>query len=137
MTGRKGSSTNTEVDSNGYTIKDSGVRKQFKSGMIRDSEDKVLYSLIPLWMLDRFAEHLTKGAKKYKKRNWEKAETPQELDRFIDSAWRHWRALLAGEVEEDHFSALIFNLCGMEHTKKRIGKDWQKKLEEFRMKEGD
>ena len=122
---------------NDYKIKDSKKRKVFSTGMQRDSEDKVLYSLIPLWMLDRFAEHLTKGAQKYKKRNWEKACTPDELDRFIDSAWRHWRALLAGEVEEDHFSALIFNLCGMEHTKERIGKDWQKKLEEFRMKEGD
>jgi len=120
-----------------YKIKDSKKRKVFSTGMVRDSEDKVLYSLVPLWMLDRFAEHLTKGAKKYKKRNWEKACTPEELDRFIDSAWRHWIQLLENEQTEDHFSALIFNLCGAEHVKSKLGKDWQEQLEEFRMGEGD
>ena len=58
-----------------FKIKDSGERKQFESGMVRDiTEGKTDYTLImdgP--MFDRWAVHLTKGAKKYAKRNWMKA----------------------------------------------------------------
>lgn len=118
---------------NDFQIKDSGLRKQFQTGMQRDSEDKVRYDLIPLELLERFAEHLTKGAKKYKPRNWELAKTPEELDRFIQSAWRHFIAWLEGEVDEDHMSALIFNLCGAELVKKRLGKGWKKKFKVYQM----
>lgn len=48
-------------------IKDSGVREQYASGMVRDtSTDKIDYSLVldgP--MFERWAAHLTAGAKKY------------------------------------------------------------------------
>ena len=117
-----------------FEIKDSGKRQEFSTGMQRDSAEKIRYDLIPLFMLNRFAEHLTKGAKKYSPRNWELANTSEELDRFIASAWRHWIQLLEGEETEDHFSALIFNLCGIEMVKEKLGKDWQKKLKKFRLK---
>jgi hypothetical protein len=120
-----------------FTIKDSGKRQQFSTGMVRDSQEKVRYDLIPIWMLTRFAEHLTKGAKKYKPRNWQKASTPQELDRFIQSFWRHWVQYLEGEDSEDHFSAIIFNLCGMELVRQRLGVKWKEQLEKFQMGEGD
>ncbi len=97
-----------------YKIKDSKKRKVFSTGMQRDSENKILYDLIPLFIIDRFAAHLTKGAKKYQKRNWEKACTEEELERFIASADRHFAAWLRGEEDEDHVSALIFNLAGAE-----------------------
>jgi hypothetical protein len=103
-----------------FTIKDSGKRKFFESGMQRDSEDKIRYDLIPVWFLERFAEHLTKGAKKYKPRNWELAETEEELERFIQSAWRHFIALLRNETDEDHMAALTFNLCGIEMVREKL-----------------
>ena len=107
--------------SNQFKILDSGERKVFLTGMQRDSSEKIRYDLIPLFMLDRFAEHLTKGAKKYSPRNWQKAETKEEMERFIASAYRHFFAYMSGEEEEDHFSAIFFNLCGIEmvHAKLR------------------
>lgn len=120
-----------------FTIKDSGKRQEYSTGMIRDSQEKIRYDLIPLFLLGRLAEHLTKGAKKYKPRNWEKASTPQELDRFIQSAWRHWLQLLVGLDDEDHFSALIFNLCGIEMVKAKLGKGWKKQLRKYQMEEGN
>ena len=99
---------------NDYKIKDSNKRKVFKTGMQRDSENKILYDLLPLFIRNRVAEHLTKGAEKYSKRNWEKACTEEELERFIASAERHFNEWLAGYEDEDHVAALIFNLCGAE-----------------------
>jgi len=118
---------------NKFTIKDSGSRQQFSTGMIRDNADKIRYDLIPLFMLDRFAEHLTKGSLKYKPRNWELAETPEEMDRFIASAWRHFVQYMENETEEDHFSAVLFNLCGIEMIKEKLGKDWAKQLKDYQL----
>lgn len=103
-----------------YTINDSGSRQQFSTGMVRDDQDKIRYDLIPLFMLDRFAEHLTKGAKKYSPRNWQKAETKEEMERFIASSYRHFFAYMSGEETEDHFSAIIFNLCGCEMVRAKL-----------------
>jgi hypothetical protein len=120
-----------------FTIKDSGERTEFSTGMMRDSCEKIRYDLIPIWFLERFAEHLTKGAKKYKPRNWELAETPEELDRFIQSLWRHIIAYLKGEVEEDHLSAAVFNLCGIEYVKQKLGPEWQTKLRNYQLGKED
>lgn len=107
------------ADGSGFTIKDSGARAQFDSGMVRDTEDnKVDYSLIfdgP--MLTRWAEHLTKGAKKYAPRNWMQARGQEEYDRFKRSLLRHLVAYLAGERDEDHAAAIIFNINGMEYVR--------------------
>lgn len=102
-----------------FTIKDSGQRAQFDSGMVRDvTEDKVDFSLIfdgP--MLARWAKHLTLGAKKYDKRNWMKAAGEPELNRFIESAARHFVQWMAGDKDEDHAAAVIFNLNGAEYIR--------------------
>jgi len=105
---------------NKFKILDSGQRKVFSTGMQRDSCEKIRYDLIPLFMLDRFAEHLTKGAKKYSPNNWHKAETKEEMERFIQSLGRHIMAYLKGEEEEDHFSAILFNLCGIEMVRAKL-----------------
>lgn len=103
-------------------IKDSGKRVRFNSGMERDvQEDKVLYSLVydgP--MLDRWATHLTGGAFKYSPRNWMRAEGPEELERFRDSAARHFRQWMRGDTDEDHAAAVFFNINGYEYTKERL-----------------
>ena len=109
-----------------FEVKDSGKRESFKGGMVRDvTEGKIDYTYIldgP--MLKRWAEHMTKGAKKYGKRNWMKAEGQEELDRFRESAFRHMLQWMNGEVDEDHASAVFFNINGYEYLK---SKQWQSK----------
>lgn len=100
-----------------FIIKDSGLRTQFSGGMVRDvAEDKIDYLLLrdgP--MLKRWAMHLTRGAKKYTKRNWMLASGAEEKERFRESAARHFEQWLAGDRDEDHASAVLFNINGYEY----------------------
>ena len=90
--------------------------------MVRDvTEGKTDYSLVfdgP--MLERWAIHLTKGAQKYERRNWMKAAGQAELDRFRESAVRHFVQWMNGEDDEDHFSATIFNMNGYAYVQERM-----------------
>lgn len=105
----------------GFEVKDSGKREQFEGGMQRDvTEGKVDYSLVldgP--MFRRWAEHLTKGAVKYEKRNWMKAQGEAEYQRFRESALRHFIQWFEGQTDEDHASAVYFNINGAEFLKER------------------
>lgn len=108
-----------------FQTKDSGVRAAFASGMVRDTnEGKARFEL--LWPKDvpyaqqfmtRVAELLGRGAAKYEDRNWEKATGEAEIRRFEESALRHMMQWLAGETDEDHAAAVVFNLLGAETTK--------------------
>ena len=102
-----------------FAVKDSGKREQFAGGMVRDTADgKTDYALVldgP--MFDRWAEHLTKGAQKYAKRNWMQAAGDEELQRFKESAFRHFLQWYRGETDEDHAAAVMFNLNGAEYVK--------------------
>jgi len=99
-------------------IKDSGKRIKFKSGFTRDINDgKPLYNLIPHEMLTRLAMHYTNGAVKYGRGNWKKANSPEEYERFQESAYRHFIAWLRGDTDEDHASAVMWNIMAYEwHT---------------------
>lgn len=105
-----------------FTIKDSGERQEFSGGMVRDvATDKTDYSLIldgP--MFERWAVHLTKGAKKYAKRNWMKAEGEVEQERFKESALRHFIQWYRGDRDEDHASAAFFNINGYEYVTDKL-----------------
>ena len=105
-----------------FVVKDSGARQQFASGMVRDvTTGKTEYGLVldgPLF--ERWAAHLTKGAVKYEKRNWMKASGPDELERFRESALRHFLQWYAGETDEDHAAAVCFNLNGAEYVRDRL-----------------
>lgn len=105
-----------------FVIKDSGVREQYKSGMVRDTAgDKTFWSLVydgP--MLKRWAVHLTKGAVKYAKRNWMKAAGEEEMERAKDSAARHFAQWMAGETDEDHGAAVYFNINLYEYVKGKM-----------------
>lgn len=106
---------------NKFIIKDSGKRKIYESGAVRDTnEGKIRYDLIPIECLKRLAEHYTKGAKKYEENNWKKG-IPTE--RFIESAWRHWAEYLFGEKGEDHLSALVFNVFGIMYNEEHYSID--------------
>lgn len=106
-----------------FIVRDSGQRQTFSGGMVRDTtEGKTDFSLVldgP--MFERWAEHLTKGARKYAKRNWMKAEGEEELDRFRESALRHFLQWFRGDVDEDHASAVFFNINGAEFLKSKKG----------------
>ena len=101
-----------------YKTKDSGIRKKYDSGLIRDVQnDKPRFDLlIPNnqkyedTLLYRWAMLLERGSKKYDDRNWENANTIEELNRFKASAWRHFIQAMSGEVDEDYFAAAVFNL---------------------------
>lgn len=107
-----------------YEIKDSGQRQEFAGGMVRDTtEDKTLWHLVadgPI--LQRWAEHLTKGARKYSARNWMLASGQEEYERFRESAFRHFMQWWAGDRDEDHAAAVVFNLNGAEYIRDRLPK---------------
>lgn len=108
-----------------YITKDSGKRQEYKSGMKRDLQDgKPRYDLvIPVGvsdhMLKRWAMLLERGMAKYGYRNWEKADSEEELLRFKQSAFRHFVQWFEGEDDEDHAAAVFFNIQAYEATKSK------------------
>jgi hypothetical protein len=105
-----------------FTTKDSGERLQFASGMVRDVTTGKTNYLLPFSgpMFDRWAALLTRGAEKYTADNWMKAQGEAELQRFKESAARHFVQWLRGDTDEDHAAAVFFNLNGAEYVKDRI-----------------
>ena len=111
-----------------YKTNDSGERVEFKSGMVRDTnKGKANFNLlIPKGiryeeqMLTRFAELLTRGGEKYTPRNWEQANSAEELERYKESAFRHLVQWLSGATDEDHASAVMFNILAHETTETKI-----------------
>lgn len=107
-----------EPDQLGYVTKDSGVRQEYDSGMVRDTQEgKPMFALLlPVGVpfdeqfLTRCAALMTRGMAKYGLRNWEKANSKEELERFKESGLRHHMQHLAGETDEDHAAAVFFNL---------------------------
>lgn len=101
-----------------FVTKDSGVREEYSSGMRRDIQvgkprfDLILPKDMPYseTLLYRWAMLMERGMDKYGYRNWEKANTQEELNRFYASAWRHFVQAMNGEKDEDHFAAVCFNL---------------------------
>lgn len=119
-----------------YKTKDSGKRVKFDSGFQRDVNDgKPRFDLIPFEPLTRLAELYERGAKKYDDNNWRKATSEKEINRFKESAWRHFVAFSAGKDDEDHGIACVWNIFsyiwhteyktrmnGVQTTKKKITK---------------
>lgn len=115
-----------------YITKDSGQRQEYDSGMKRDLQDgKPRFDLIiPLGisyettLFYRWAMLLERGMTKYGYRNWEKANSEEEMIRFKQSAFRHFIQWFHGEEDEDHAAAVLFNVNAYEFVKeKRNGKD--------------
>ena len=99
-----------------FVVKDSGERKEFESGMIRDTEaDKPRFDLVYWPVIKRWADHMAKGAVKYGAHNWKKAEGIEEAERFRSSLLRHLYQYLHGDREEDHLSAVLFNSSALEY----------------------
>lgn len=112
-----------------FTIKDSGKREEFASGMVRDTTDGKtnFLKVFDGPMLERWAVHLTKGAVKYPDvkigvANWTLAAGEAELQRAKESATRHFFQYMRGDKDEDHAAALYFNVNLMEYVKGKLGK---------------
>lgn len=100
-------------------MRDSGERREFSSGAVRDAaRGKPRYSLIPPGPLRRLAQQYTKGADKYDDHNWAKGMPVSVL---LDSAFRHLEDWRSGDRAEDHLAAVIFNVMGIMHFE---GSEW-------------
>lgn len=116
---------------NDFVVKDSGKRMDYPSGMRRDTQEgKTNFRLIDLRFLRRLADHLTKGAEKYGRDNWRKANSVEELDRFKDSGLRHFMQWLEGEKDEDHAMAAVFNIMAAEHVQAKLDEQEKKEIEQ-------
>lgn len=109
-----------------YTTKDSGKRQNYDSGMRRDTQEgKPRYDLVIALdhehdMITRWAELMERGATKYGERNWEKANSGEELNRFKASAMRHMMQWFKGQDDEDHAAAVMFNINAVEYLKEKL-----------------
>ena len=117
-----------EEPSKEFVVKDSGKREEFAGGMVRDtSEGKLNYMRIMEGpMLDRWADHLEKGAVKYPDTelgiaNWTLANDSAALYRYKMSALRHMMQWIRGDRDEDHAAAIFFNVNGGEHVRDKLG----------------
>jgi hypothetical protein len=91
-----------------------GTQEKFETGSVRDSrEGKGRFDLIPTMPLRRLADLYERGAVRYGDRNWQRG---QKLMRYVDSAMRHLNCLVAGEPDEDHASAVSWNMFGFAFT---------------------
>lgn len=100
-------------------LHDSGKKyTDFETGSVRDTNDgKPRYDLIPTFPLYKLAMHYCNGMEKYGERNWEKG---QPLMRYIESAFRHFEQMRMGMEDEDHASAVLWNIMGYMQTIKWI-----------------
>lgn len=98
-------------------IKDSGERREFATGAVRDMADgKGDMVSVPWESILRLSKHYEAGAKKYKRFNFRQGIP---VSSFIDSACRHLAKYQCGMDDEDHLAAAAFNVLGamlMENT---------------------
>lgn len=87
-------------------------------------------------MLQRWINHMSKGAVKYEPRNWTKAAGLEEYYRFLESLDRHYHtyftwAMYGVNIEdpnnptreplkEDHAAAIFFNINGAEFVAEKL-----------------
>lgn len=89
-------------------IKDSGERREFPTGAVRDmAKGKGSCISLPFGALLRLSKHYEAGLNKYGFRNWAKG---LPVSSFMDSALRHLLKYCQGMDDEDHLSAAAFNI---------------------------
>ena len=117
-----------------HTLKDSGARRQFETGAVRDrgvGDDKKYrrYDLLPRLPLYRYARHMGRGAAKYAARNWEKG---MPLSEFYNSAMDHMLKYACGFDDEDHLAAAMWNIGCLIEGEDRIRRGmWPKELDDI------
>ena len=95
-------------------IKDSGERIEFRTGAVRDMhQGKGRCDLLPPHAILRLARHFENGSLKYGERNW---ELGIPCHSFADSGMRHLLRYMAGDTDEDHLIAAVWNLMCLAET---------------------
>jgi len=103
---------------NDYEIKDSGERKEYSTGAVRDVQrGKGRFDLLPMFALEDLAKHYEKGCKKYGENNYLRGIP---ISRFVDSGMRHLVQFIQGKEDEGHLISAIWNLIGAKETLDRI-----------------
>jgi len=107
----------------GFVLTDTGNRKVFATGAQRDAAGmKGWFHGIPFVAIERWAQWLEAGGKKYGKHNWRKGIP---LSNYLDSAGRHYFKLCEAMVQgvhpgEDHAAATLWNIGGFIWTQNEI-----------------
>lgn len=95
-------------------IKDSGKRKKFKTGAVRDiSIGKGRMDLLPFATLIDISKLYEKGCIKYGERNFSKGIP---LDSYVDSAMRHLSKFMDGQIDEGHLIQAAWNILNLIET---------------------
>ena len=125
---------------NKFSTKDWWTRKEFSTGMLRELSfnkprfDLVIPKDVPYesQLFTRWANLMARWASKYLERNREKASTQEELNRFKESAFRHFMQWFTWEEDwEDHAASVLFNIQWAEYVKYEISlslknMEWEK-----------
>ena len=102
-------------------ILDSGLRKEFSNGFVRDIDDsKLRFDLIPIWQLKTLARQYTDWMKKYWENNRQLARWKEAIMRFKQSARRHFITRQEWIYDEFHNDATIFNIMAYEYHRNRM-----------------
>lgn len=97
----------------GFILKDSGSRREFSTGAVRDTaSDKERPDLISPFAMRRVGRWMGMGAKKYGDRNWEKG---MPFSVLFASLMRHALKYAMGWRDEDHLAAIVFNAQAIIH----------------------
>lgn len=100
-------------------LKDSGERREFNTGSVRDkSEGKGRFDLVPPEAVKALAIQMELGATKYGERNWELGQPIRRS--FLDSGIRHLMQVLEGKTDEDHLRAALWNVACAIATRERV-----------------
>lgn len=88
-------------------LKDSGSRTEFETGAVRDiGAGRGEPSLLPMDALVELSKLFEEGNKKYGRYNYAKGI---ELNRYVDSAFRHMAAFMDGDTSEPHLVQWAWN----------------------------
>lgn len=99
-------------------LKDSGTRRSFDSGAVRDAAKmKGRFDLIPFWPQFAYASILEAGAKKYAANNWRKG---MPISVYVNSAINHLAKYKSGLRDEPHLWQALWNIAGAVHTQIQI-----------------
>ena len=89
-------------------IKDSGMRREFTSGAVRDMHDgKGRMDLLPWAAIMEVSKHAENGCRKYGEHN---VDLGIKTSSFADSALRHTAKWIEGWDDEPHLLAAAWNL---------------------------
>lgn len=114
-------------------IKDSGARREFETGAVRDiQEGKGRMDLLPWAAIMEVAKHCEAGAVKYGEHNVDKG---LPLHSFMDSAARHLAKFMDGQTDEPHLVAAAWNiLWGIQmtlHHPELVDVPWEDEAEDY------